>query len=365
MNQPEKTFLKQKLENLRLHFQPISLSQKLFFTKNLQVMIKAGLPLSTAIRTLSQQTVNKKFKVVLLEMSGKIEKGDNLAKTLKDHPEIFSEVFIYMVEAGEKSGNLEEVLGELTTQLKKTHELMAKIKGALAYPIFVVSAMLGIGTLMMIFVVPKIVDIFAEFDTKLPIATRVLIFVSNNLIKHGILTVVSGLILVVILVKLSRTKKGKYLLHKILLKTPIFGVIIKKINLAKFSRTFCSLLKTDIPIVQTMEITSKVLGNKVYEEYVLAKTENIKRGEAIAKALSQNPKIFPPVVTQMVEVGEKTGTLDNILEDLAEFYEEDVSQAMSGLSSIIEPILILILGVAVAGMAIAIIMPMYTLTQQI
>lgn len=364
-SQPDNTNIGQKFEKLQIYFQPVTLAEKLFFTKNLQVMIKAGLPLSVSLQTLARQTENKKFKKILNEITIKIEKGQLLALSLSNYPRVFPEVFVNMVEAGEKSGNLENVLSQITIQLKKSHELIAKIKGALAYPVFVVAAMFGIGSLMMVYVVPKIIEIFKEFETQLPLPTRVLILLSNAITDHGIWLLLFLLIIVAAFVKLIRTDKGRYFWHKILLKTPIIAPIIKKVNLAKFSRTFSSLLKTDIPIIQTIEITSRVLGNRIYRNYVNNVSENIKKGEAIAATLSQNPAIFPPVITQMIEVGEKTGSLDNILEDLADFYEEEVGQTMSGLSSIIEPILILILGAGVAGMAISIIMPMYTLTQSI
>ncbi|MBU4332125.1 type II secretion system F family protein [Patescibacteria group bacterium] len=364
-NKTTETAWKKKLIDTFVRFQGVPLSQKLFFTKNLQVMIKAGIPLSTALNILARQTPNEKFKRIIFAVHKKVEKGDSLAKSLSEYPKIFSEVFVNMISAGEKSGSLENILGQLTLQMKKTHELLARIKSALAYPAFVILAMVGMGVLMLIFVIPKIIDIFAEINATLPLPTRILIFVSNFIVKNGVWVILGAVVLLVFTIKFLRSKRGQKYFHKALLATPILSPIIKKINLAKFSRTFSSLLATDIPIVQTLQITGRVLGNTSYQEYVIHVAEEIKSGESVAKVLSQKPALFPPVVTQMVEVGEKTGSLDNILKDLAEFYEEDVNQTMSGLSSIIEPVLILVLGVAVAGMAVAVIMPMYSLSQQI
>lgn len=354
-----------KLNDFIIQLQGVSLSQKLFFTKNLGVMVKSGLSLSVAIKTLARQTSNKFFKKILDETHQTIEKGQMLSDALAAYPRYFSEIFINMIQVGEKSGNLEKVLEELTLQLKKTHELNSRVKGALAYPAFILAAMIGIGVLMLLFVIPQIVDIFSDINADLPLPTRILIALSN-FFSHYTLWLALGLVVfLAALIKLIRTKTGKYYLHLILLKMPVINIIIKKINLAKFSRTFSTLMSTDIPIVKTLQITGGVLSNTHYKNYVIASAEQIKKGENVAKILAEKPDLFPPVVTQMIEVGEKTGTLNNILEDLAEFYEEEISNVMKGLASIIEPVLIIVLGAAVAAMAIAIIMPMYSITQSI
>ena len=328
-------------------------------------MIKSGLSLSVAIKTLALQTPNKYFKKILTHAYTEIEKGQTLSNALKKYPRIFSEVFINMIDVGEKSGNLEKVLENLTLQLKKTHELTSKVKGALAYPAFIILTMVGIGIIIMAYVVPQVIEIFSDIDAVLPLPTRILIIVGNLFGKYGLWFALSFLVIVAALVKFIRTKVGKFYLHLLFLKIPPFGSITKKINLAKFARTFSSLLATDIPIVKTIIITGGVLGNVHYKNYVVASADAIKKGEPIAKTLSKKPDLFPPVVTQMLHVGEETGTLDNILNDLAEFYEEEVKNTMDSIASIIEPVLIIILGAAVAAMAISIIMPMYSITQNI
>jgi type IV pilus assembly protein PilC len=355
----------QKLNILLTNLTPISLEEKIYFTKNLRVMIKAGLSLSVALKTLALQTRNKRFKKIILDLHEAVEKGQPLSDNMARFPKVFSEVSVNMVRAGEKSGKLEEVLEQITIQMKKIHELVGKVKGAMIYPAIVVLAMISIGTMMMIFVIPKILTIFEEIQATLPLATRLLIKLNNFIQAHGLLSLGGLIFFVGLFLKIISTKRGKFYFDLLLLRMPIFSNVVKKVNLAKFSRTFSSLLATDIPIVETFKITSKVLGNIHYRNLVFEAADKIKRGESIAKTLAINPHLFPPVVTQMLAVGEETGTLDSILNDLTEFYETDVKETMDAFATIIEPVLIVLLGIAVAGLAVAIIMPMYSLTQQI
>jgi type IV pilus assembly protein PilC len=225
--------------------------------------------------------------------------------------------------------------------------------------------MCGIGIFMMIVVVPKITAMFKDFNAELPLPTKLLIKFSDSLVAHGLLYLVAAVVFALILAQLIKTVKGKYIFHALLLKLPIFGPIIKKINLARFARTISSLLKTDIMIIKSFQITAQVLGNVHYREALLGMSDKIKKGGAINEVIAVYPKLFPPVVVQMIAVGEETGELDYVLEELAEFYEGEIDQTMNNLPAIIEPILILILGLVVGGMAVAVIMPMYSLTSAI
>jgi type IV pilus assembly protein PilC len=294
-----------------------------------------------------------------------VEKGSNFADAMKPYRNVFGELFISMIEAGELSGKLEAVLGELFIQMKKEHALISKVKGALTYPAVILFAMLGIGTFMIIVVVPKITDMFSDLDAELPLPTKILIGVSKALIEHGVLTVIFLVLFVIIFIRILKTNRGKFLFQSLLLNMPIISPIIKKINLARFARNISSLLKTDIMIIKTFQITANVLGNLHYRQALLDMSQGIKKGGKISEVIKGYPKLFTPVVAQMVTIGEDTGELDNILVELAEFYEEEVDQIMENLPSIIEPLLILILGVGVGGMAVAIIMPMYSITTQI
>lgn len=346
-------------------FSSIPISEKLFFVQHLGIMLKAGISLSVALKTLGRQTGNKRFAGIINDISGNVEKGVSFTESLKPHEKIFGQLFVSMIESGEVSGKLEEVLKRLYIQFKKNHELVSKVKGALTYPAVILVAMTGIGIFMMIAVVPKITAMFKDFNAELPLVTKLLIKLSDSLVANGLLYLIGLVVFILILVQAIKTKKGKYIFHGLLLKLPIFAPIIKKINLARFARTISSLLKTDIMIIKSFQITANVLGNVYYRDALNEMSNKIKKGGTINEVIANYPKLFPPVVTQMIAVGEETGELDYILEELAEFYEGEIDQIMNNLPAIIEPVLILLLGLVVGGMAVAVIMPMYSLTSAI
>jgi len=353
--------LMDKVNNFLLIFSWVPLKEKLFFVQYLGIMLKSGISLAGGLKTLSAQTPNKRFAKIIGEIADSVEKGVSFTESLKPHQKIFGELFVNMIEAGEVSGKLENVLIQLYTQLKKQHELVSKVKGAMTYPAVIIVAMVGIGTFMMVKIVPQMVGMLKEFNAELPLATRILIAVSDAIVNNGMM--VAGILVVSILViiQIMRTYRGRYYWQTIVLHMPIISPIVKKVNLAKFSRTISTLLKTDIMIIKTFQITANVLGNLHYRKAVNEMSEKIQKGSQINEVVSAYPKLFPPVVNQIISVGEQTGELDNILGELAEFYEGEVDKIMDNLPSIIEPLLILILGCAVGGMAVAIIMPMYSL----
>lgn len=346
-------------------FRKISLKEKIFFTKNLSVMLKAGLSLGQALHALAEQTSNPKFKKILKEVEEKVKKGQSFADSLKDYPKTFSQLFVSMIKSGETAGNLEDVLKQLHKQMSRDHELISKIKGAMIYPIIVVSAMIGIGTAMVIFVIPKFITIFEEVEAELPLPTRILIYLSNFITNNGFFILLGLIILISMLIYFFRTPRGKRILHQIFLSLPIVSTIVKKVNLARFTRTLSSLLKTSIPIVDAFKIASDVLSNVYYKEALNSAGEKIKKGEPVAKCLAEYPKLFSAVVVQMASVGEESGSLDAVLEELANFYEDEMDQTMKNLPNIIEPILMLLLGAGVGAMAVAVLMPMYSLSQSI
>ncbi|NTU99497.1 type II secretion system F family protein, partial [Candidatus Falkowbacteria bacterium] len=347
-----KTSTMEKINNFLLKFSRVPATERLFFVQHLGVMLRAGMPLLNAMQTLAKQSANKRFVNVINETSQAIEKGKSFTEALKLNADIFGELFINMVEAGEVSGKLESVLDQIYLQMKKQHELVSKIKGALTYPSVVLFAMTGIGTFMMLVVVPQITSMLRDFNSQLPFATKILIAVSDFLAKNTILAAIIIAVSIYLFVKLVQTTKGKYYFHLVLLNMPIFGKIIKKVNIAKFSRTVSSLLKTDIMIIKCFQITANVVGNVHYRAAINDIAEKIKKGTPINEVVATHSKLFPPIVIQMIAIGEQTGELDNILQELAEFYEEEIDDIMENLPSIIEPVLILILGSAVGGMAI-------------
>lgn len=359
-----KNLIKQ-IDDYLMKLSRVPLKEKLFFVQNLGLMLKSGISLSVALTTLAGQTKNKYFIHVLSDLGLMVEKGTSFADSLRKYQKVFGEMFIHMVEAGELSGKLEDVLHELYVQMKKEHKLISKVKGALTYPAVILFAMFGIGTFMMIVVVPKITEMFDELEAELPLPTKIIMAVSDALVNNGILTLIGFIIFIIIFIQIYKNPKGKLFIQSGMLKTPIFGPIIKKINLARFARNISSLLKTDIMIIKSFEITAMVLGNLKYREALLEMAKKIKKGGKLNEVISQKPQLFPPVVNQMVAIGEETGELDNILSELAEFYEEEVDQTMENLPTIIEPLLILVLGLGVGGVAVAIIMPMYAITTAI
>jgi len=353
------------LKNILNSLSGVSSVNKIFFTQNLSVMVRTGFSLGMALDTLAKQAANKKLKRVIEEVKRDVESGISFSNSLAKHPKIFSELFINMVAAGEASGKLDDVLRYLTTQMRKDHALMAKVKSAMMYPALVVFAMVSIGIVMMVTIIPQLSSIYQESDLELPLPTRILIAISNLLVHQGIWIILGIIILVILFLRIKKTKKGKYYLHLTLLKLPILSKILKKINLARFTRTLSSLLKTDIPIVQTFQIISKTLGNVHYKQAMVEASEMVKKGVSIVKTLEKRPHLFPPIVTQMIAVGEESGMLDDISEEIASFFEEDVSQTMEGLTAIIEPVLMLVIGSAVAVAALAVLMPMYGLVEAI
>jgi type IV pilus assembly protein PilC len=360
----EKTFT-DRFNDFLLKFSHVPFKEKMFFVQHLSVMFKAGIPLLAALRTLSKQSENKLFAHILKQVSVKIEQGTSLAGSLKLYPKVFNELFINMVESGEMSGKLEEVLGHLYLQMKKQHELVSRVKGALTYPIILMAAMIGIVFFMMVFIVPRITAVFSDYKAALPLPTRILIATSNFLSANLVLSLVAIAVLAFIFYRVLSTKKGKYFFQGAMLRFPIIGSIIKKINLARFSRTVSSLLKTDIMIIDAFRITAGVLANLHYRKIVLEISEKVKKGGQINEVINNYPKFFPPMVTQMIIIGEQTGEISSILEELASFYEEEIDQIMLNLPSIIEPLLILALGAGIGGIAVAVIMPMYSLTSSL
>lgn len=348
---------------LSRRFMKVKLPQKIFFTENLRVMIKAGLSLTEALRTLAMQTDQKGFKIVILELNADVEKGQSLSQALAKHGKLFESIFVNMIAAGEVSGTLEKTLEQLTTQMRKDYDLISKVKGAMTYPLVILSATVLIGIGMMVFVVPQILSIFSEMgSTELPLPTRILIALSNFFTHDWPYALVGGGGLIFGFLWFIGRPFGKRVWDKVLLSLFIIGPIIKKINLARFTRTLSSLLRTDIAIVQALTITSDIVRNAYYHDACLAMAEAVKKGESISQVLERSPKLFPPLVTQMVAVGERAGTIDEMLEEIADFYEKQVDQIMNNMSSIIEPLLIIFLGAAVGGIALAIITPIYALT---
>lgn len=341
----------------------ITLTDKLFFTKNLGLMMKSGISLASGLSVLVKQTENKKFHAVLDDLAAAVEEGKTLSEAMGRHGEVFSEIFINMIRAGEESGNLEQVLKTLTNQLYKEHDLRSKVKGALAYPIVVFTAMIGVTVGLVIFVVPKLTAMFAESNMQLPLPTVILLAVSNLFVRYSYLIFAGLIVLAIVFIKARKTVLGKKIFHAAILRAPIIGRLAVKVNVARFSRSLASLMKTDIPVVQSFQITGTVLSNIYYRQAIERTAEKLKTGAHISESLAEHARLFSPTIIQMVSVGEETGKLDEILEEVANFYEEDLDTTLKNLPSLLEPILILFLGGTVGGIAVAIMLPIFGLSQ--
>lgn len=346
-------------------FMTVPLKEKMVFTRNLAVMTSSGLTVSRAIHNLSVQTQNKRFQKILLTVHDDVQAGKQLSEGLARFPSVFDELFVNMVSVGEISGNLESVLDILALQLEKEHDLKSKVQGALIYPAVILVAMIGIAVLMLTYILPKITAVFIDMDVTLPPLTRFLIAASDFLRVHWIMSIVIVIALVVGIRAASTTDVGRHFLNWLVLRLPIIGNIVVKVNCARFSRIYSSLLKSGISVVSALTIVSRTLGNVYYKEALIQGVEEIQKGTELSKVTEQHPVIFPILVTQIIQVGEETGKTEDVLQRLAEFYEEEVSQITKNMSSIIEPILMLLIGTSVGFFAVAMLQPMYSVLENI
>ena len=361
----EEKIKKRKLAISFPFFGGVSLKEKMFFTRNLQVMISAGLPLPRALETLTIQSKSKKFKKVLSDIKEDIIKGKSLSDALFPHPNIFSELFQNMVKVGEEAGTLEEVLKILANQMEKENELKSKIMGAMIYPAVIICALIGIGILMLVMVVPKLAEVFKELQVELPLTTKLVIALGTFFVEKWYLVILILFSLIFIFSQIPKTKKGKMILDTFLLKVPIISPIIRETNSATAVRTLSSLIASGVPLVRSLEIVSGTLGNIHFKTAVIEAAEKVKKGEKLSEALKPHQNIYPPIVVQMIAVGEETGETSNVLAKLADFFEEEVGRATQNLASVIEPVIMLIVGAAIGFFAISMVQPIYSMLQAI
>ena len=346
-----------------LLFGKVSSIEKTMFTRNLKVMVASGVSLPRALNILSNQSKSNKFKKVILKIKENVIKGLAFSDALANHPDIFPEVFSNMVKVGEESGTLEDVLEVLTKQMEKEHEIKSKVKGAMIYPAVILVAMIGIGTLMLILVVPKLSKLFDDLKIELPLSTKAVIAVGNFLSTHWYLIPVIIIVLIFLVRIALKTKMGKRVFDAMILRIPIIASIIKKMYAARTIRTLSSLISSGVPIVRSLEVVSRSLENIYYKEAIKKSSEKVRKGSKLSETLEPYSDIYPTLVIQMIAVGEETGETSSILAKLADFFEQEVNEATKNLSSVIEPILMLIIGVAVGFFAISMIQPMYSMME--
>ncbi len=349
--------------SIPLPFLKVSSTEKIMAVRNLQVMIASGLSLVRSLTILASQTKSKKLKKALLDIREEIKKGKSFSGALAKYPDIFSELFLNMVKVGEEAGTLEEVLRILSLQMEKDKELKSRVKGAMVYPAVILVAMFGIGILMMIVVVPKLSKLFEELGVELPFTTQILINFSTLLAERWYLVILAIFFLPFIIWGVVKTKKGKWVLDTFLLKFPVVSLIVKKSNSASIIRTLSSLIASGVPIVRSLEVMSGTLKNVYFRKAITKAAEEVEKGEKLSNTLKPYKNIFSFGMIEMIEVGEETGETPKILAKLADFFEEEISNVTKNLVSIIEPVLMIIIGVAVGFFAISMIQPMYSVLQ--
>ncbi len=346
-------------------FVSVPLKEKMVFTRNLAVMVSSGLTVSKAIMNLSVQTQNKAFQKILREVYDEVQSGKTLSEGLAKYPKVFNELFTSMVYVGEISGNLEEVLDILALQLEKENDLLSKVKGAMIYPAVIVVAMLGIGILMLTFILPRITGVFKDMNVTLPASTQFIMAVSDFLRNHAIASVIlffGGIFAVRLF---ATTEVGKKFFDWLFLRLPIVGNIIIKVNCARFARIYSSLLKSGVSVMDSLTIVKKTLANSYYKGALDESISEIQKGVDLSVVILRYPKLFPILVPQIIQVGEETGKTESVLRRLAEFYEEEVSQITKNMSSIIEPVLMILIGGSVGFFAVAMLTPMYSVLENI
>jgi len=336
----------------------VSMKDVAVFSRQFATMINSGLSLIRALHILGDQTENKKLAAVTAEVRLDIEKGASLSQALSRHPKVFNRLYVAMVRAGETGGVLDRVLIQLADIIEKQVELRRKIKSAMTYPVAVLVLVLLIVTAMLIFVVPTFETLYADLGGTLPLPTRMLLAVSGFVTKFAPFIIVAEVIAAVLFRKWIQSDKGRSTWDRFKLKVPIFGKLVHKTAITRFSRTFAVLLRSGVPILEALEITSETVNNTVMSNAVKDVQDAVKRGEPIATPM-QRHEIFPPMVTQMLAVGEETGQVDTMLEKVADFYDQEIEATVDALTSLLEPLLIVVMGGAVGGMVVALYMPMF------
>ncbi len=345
-------------ENIAL-FQPkVTGKDVVIFTRQLSTMIDAGLPLVQCLQILAKQQSNSTFRKVLQEIQTDVETGTTLADAMRNHPKIFDNLYSNMIEAGELGGILDTILSRLAVFKEKSMALKKKIKGAMTYPIICLSISILILVVILVFVIPVFVDMFASMDSTLPVPTLMVVDMSNFVKNNFIYIILVGVLLFYIYKKIYATKKGRLKFDAFFLHAPVAGPLIRKVSVAKFTRTLSTMLQSGVPILDALQVVARTSGNKVIERSVFRVADAIAEGRPIAEPLEETG-VFPNMVVQMINVGESVGALDTMLEKIADFYDEEVDQAVENLTAMIEPLMMVFLGGMIGGLVVAMYLPIF------
>lgn len=338
----------------------VSSKDLVVFTRQFATMIDAGLPLVQCLDILGRQQKNKTFKDVLTSVKESVESGSTFADALKKHPRIFDELYVNLVAAGEVGGILDTILNRLAAYIEKSLKLKKQVKSALTYPTTVVGVAVVVVAVILIFVIPSFAKMFADAGAALPLPTQIVINLSN-FVQHYFLAIIGGIVILIFGIKrIYRTGKGRETIDAWLLKLPIFGILIRKVAVAKFTRTLGTMVSSGVPILDGLDIVAKTAGNKVVEKAIYRVKQSISEGKTIAEPMEKSG-VFPPMVCQMIGVGEQSGSIDAMLNKVADFYDDEVDEAVGNLTSMMEPLLMLFLGTTVGGLVIAMYLPIFKL----
>jgi len=340
----------------------VALADLVIFTRQLATMIDAGLAMVQSLQALAEQTTNKAMRDVIRDICTRVEGGDSFSEALQKHPKVFNRLYYSMVSAGEKGGLLAEILARLAVYLENAAKLRKKVKSSMMYPIVVTVVAIIITAFLLIKVVPVFGDIYSGFGAKLPAPTLFLITISNIVKKFIILFVLAGGGMVYGWIYFIKTKPGRHFYDAQRIRLPVFGMIAHKICLARFTRTLASLIRSGVPILEVLQIVSQTVGNMVMEKAIKNAAIDIERGESISAALGKHP-VFPNMIIRMITAGEQTGKIDNMLERVSDFLDEEIETTLAGLTSLIEPILIVFLGVVIGGMVICMFLPIFKMAE--
>lgn len=343
----------------------IPMAQKIAFAKNLSAMIKAGLPLSRALSVIERQSKGIRFKSIVEGINLEIKKGKTLNEALKKYPNIFSNLFVSMAKAGEESGSLSEALANVALQMDKTYRLQKKVKGAMIYPAVIISVMIVVGILMFIFVVPGITETFRELNTELPASTKLIILVSDFLTEHWLMAILLIITFILVIYFSLKTSFGKRIRDYSVIRLPLISELIKEANAARVARTLSSLLVAGVPVAQSIDITKDMVSNYYYKNVLVEAGKTVQKGENISGVFMKNPELYPTFVGEMMSVGEETGSMASMLLEVAIFYENDVEERTKDLSTIIEPVLMVIIGIAVGFFALSMVTPIYSVMDNV
>ena len=334
------------------------------FTRQLATMIDAGLPLVQSLDILSSQQDHKVFKNIIREIREDVEGGSTFAGALKKHPSTFDDLYTNLVVAGEEGGILDNILNRLSNYIEKAEALKKKVKSAMIYPAVIMSVAILVVIILMIFVIPVFESMFKSAGQALPLPTLIVLAMSRIIQKYIVVIIPAAILFVFLFRKFYKTDMGKALIDRLILKVPVFGMLLKKVAVARFARTLGTLVSSGVPILDGLLIVSKTAGNRTIETAIMSARASIREGETIAEPLGRS-KIFPPMVIQMISVGESTGALDSMLSKIADFYDDEVDVAVSNLTSLLEPFLMVFLGVVIGGVVIAMYLPIFQMASAV